>query len=71
MQVLQRADGDVATVSHAIPYRRSIRAVPSVARTVNPSAARRCAGNTIERLSRFATETNTVPDVGSTPSAAS
>ena len=56
-----------ATTSTSIPLRRNISAVPSVATTVNPRSASRFTGNTIDRLSALATETNTVPEVGSEP----
>ena len=46
-------------------------AVPSVARRVNPRSARRRAGRTTERLSRLATEMNTVPPAGRTAPVAS
>ena len=50
-----------------MPFRRNIAAVPSVATTVKPRSARRFAGNTMARLSALATDTNTVPEVGSDP----
>src|SRR5712691_7591272 len=46
-------------------------AVPSVARRVTPRSARRRAGRTTERLSRLATEMNTVPPAGRTDPVAS
>ena len=58
------------TSSHGMPLRRNISAVPSVASTRNPRSASRFTGNTSERLSRLATETNTVPSAGSDPYAA-
>ncbi len=54
-----------------IPLRLRISAVPAVASTSKPSCWRRSTGSTIERLSRSATETNTVPDSGRPPNAAS
>ena len=55
------------TSSQGIPLRRSISAVPSVASTRNPRSASRLTGNTSDRLSRLATETNIVPWAGSDP----
>ena len=52
------------------PLRRSTSAVPSVASTVNPRSTSRLTGKIIARLSRLATETNTVPRSGSPPYAA-
>ena len=50
-----------------MPLRRNISAVPAVASTRKPKSASRFTGNTSERLSRLATETNTVPSAGSEP----
>jgi hypothetical protein len=55
------------TSVHGIPLRRNTSAVPAVASTSNPRSASRLTGNTIARLSRLATETNTRPEVGSEP----
>ena len=55
----------MATRATGIPARSSTPAVPPVARRRNPRSASRFAGNTIARLSRFATLTNTEPAVGS------
>ncbi|COX22115.1 Uncharacterised protein [Mycobacterium tuberculosis] len=55
------------TSSQGIPLRRNISAVPSVARTRKPRSANRLTGNTSDRLSRLATDTNTVPWAGSDP----
>ena len=57
--------GSTGTGSTGTPARRSTPAVPLVARSPKPRSASRFAGNTIARLSRFATLTNTVPAVGS------
>ena len=46
------------------PLRRSTSAVPPVAVISKPRSARRLSGKIIERLSRLATETKTVPLVG-------
>ena len=43
------------------PLRRSTSAVPSVARISNPRSASRLTGKIMARLSRLATDTNTVP----------
>ena len=53
-----------ATRSTGMPARERTPAVPLVASNRKPRSASRFAGNTIARLSRFATDTNTVPDVG-------
>src|SRR3982750_358762 len=45
-------------------------AVPSVASTVKPWSTSRLTGKIMARLSRFATETNTVPPSGRLPYAA-
>ncbi len=50
-----------------MPLRRSTSAVPAVASTLKPRSASRFTGNTSDRLSRLATDTNTVPCVGSEP----
>ena len=47
------------------PLRRSTTAVPLVARISKPRSASRLTGKIMCRLSRLATETNTLPDVGS------
>ena len=52
------------------PLRRSTSAVPSVASTSKPRSCSRFTGNSIARLSRLATLTNTRPLVGSSPYAA-
>ena len=53
-----------ATRSTTMPARSSTPAVPLVATKRKPRSASRFAGKTIARLSRFATDTNTVPLVG-------
>src|SRR5690606_1088312 len=55
------------TTRQDTPLRRSTSAVPSVATTSKPRSASRLTGNTSDRLSRLATDTNTVPLVGSDP----
>ena len=55
------------TSSHGMPLRRNISAVPSVASTRKPRSASRFTGKTRDRLSRLATDTNTVPSAGSEP----
>jgi hypothetical protein len=50
-----------------MPLRASTSAVPDVATMSNPSWVSRRIGSTIARLSRSATETNTVPEEGSPP----
>ena len=66
---LRHVVGALAHLRHALDRdarrARSTPAVPPVASSRNPRSARRLAGNTIARLSRFATLTNTVPLVGS------
>ena len=49
------------------PCRRSIDAVPTVARISKPRSASRFTGKIMCRLSTLAIETNTRPDVGSEP----
>ena len=61
---LSSASLTLATRSTAIPARSRTPAVPPVARSRNPRSARRFAGKTIARLSRFATDTKTVPSTG-------
>src|SRR5438270_6253946 len=58
------------TTSQGTPLRRSTCAVPDVASTRKPRSASRLTGKIADRLSRLATDTNTVPDVGSEPYAA-
>src|SRR5699024_1186610 len=48
-----------------MPERRRTLPVPAVVRISKPRAARRATGSTTARLSLSATETNTVPEVGS------
>jgi hypothetical protein len=55
------------TTVHGIPLRRSTSAVPEVASTSKPRSASRLTGKIIARLSRFATDTKTLPEVGSEP----
>ena len=55
------------TTSTSIPLRCNISAVPSVATIRKPRSASRFTGKTMDRLSALATETNTVPLVGSEP----
>ncbi len=52
------------TTDDAIPLRRSTSAVPAVATISKPRSTSRLIGKIIDRLSRLATETNTVPEVG-------
>src|SRR5690625_7027055 len=58
------------TTSAGIPLRRSTLAVPEVAISVKPSSVSLLHGIVRDRLSRSATETNTVPEVGRPPNAA-
>ena len=55
------------TIVARTPLRRSTSAVPSVAQISKPRSARRFTGKIIDRLSLFATETNTRPLTGSEP----
>jgi hypothetical protein len=54
-----------ATRATGTPARSRTPAVPLVARRRKPRSASRFAGKTIARLSRLATDTKTVPSVGS------
>src|SRR6516164_9519679 len=59
------------TILARTPFLRSTSAVPDVAQISNPMSASRLTGNTMARLSLFATDTNTRPLTGSDPYTAS